>query len=343
MRHVLAASMWMVSAIAGVAAPSVTAAAKLPRAFDGWVRQGEVAAGAPSAELAPIFAEFKLKSESSAQYLQNGNTLRVDVYEFPDYTGAYGAFTFLREPNMLPQKIGDGAATGNDRVVFFRGNVLVDAAFDRVSAMTLSQLRDLSKSLPVAPDPGHPPTLPRYLPTDNLAQASVRYAIGPAGAKAAGVGADPAIINFNASPEIVSASYGTPSAAEQLVLISYPTPQIAGDVLRKLQTSVGADHIRRTHSILVIAMGNATAEDTKTLLNFVNYDADLTWNEATKLSPRDNVLGLLSNIIVLSGILGALMLFFGLFFGGFRVLYYKFHPEKAAAHEEAQQMIRLNL
>ena len=315
----------------------------LPRAFSGWVRTGDVKPATVDAKLDPVMKEFRLTGAHEAQYTQNGNKLDLTVYSFPDLTGAYGAFTMLREPNMLPQNVGDEAASGVDRVVFCKGNVAVDARFDRVSAMTLGQLRDLLNDLPLAANPGNPPALPRYMPNNNLSHASVRYAVGPAGAQLAGIPVGANDIAWDKSPEAVSAIYAMANGPARLTLISYPTPQIAGEQMKKFEGAIGADHLRRTHSIVVMASGASDAEDARSLLNFVNYDADLTWNQATKLNPKDNVLGLLANVIVLSAVLGGIMLVVSLSFGGFRALYYRMNPAKAAQHEEARQMIRLNL
>jgi len=62
-----------------------------------------------------------------------------------------------------------------------------------------------------------------------------------------------------------------------------------------------------------------------------------------QLGLATDVLGLLANVIMLSAVLVGFMFVIGLSFGGFRLLYYRIYPEKAAAHEEAQRMIRLNL
>ena len=49
-----------------------------------------------------------------------------------DASGAYGAFTYYKQPEMLNEKIGDQASSLNNRVLFYRGNVLVEAVFDKL-------------------------------------------------------------------------------------------------------------------------------------------------------------------------------------------------------------------
>ena len=48
----------------------------------------------------------------------------------------------------------------------------------------------------------------------------------------------------------------------------------------------------------------------------ISYEADVTWNENTYLTKRDNLANLLFNVIVLCGILYSLALVVGVGFGG---------------------------
>jgi hypothetical protein len=226
--------------------------------------------------------------------------------------------------------------------------VVADARFSAVNAMTLSQMRELSRLLPVAANPGNPPAVPNYLPKQGLIAGSTKYAIGPEGLAQSGAPLNPAQVRFDLSPEVVTGRYESGEGVGTVTIISYPTPQIAGDVLKQIQPafvqqSTSANQVKRTVSMLVATSGQFSEQEAKSLLASVNYDADLTWNQATKPNPRDNVMGLLANVIILSGILVGFMFVFGIFFGGFRLLYYKFYPAKAAAHEESQELIRLNL
>jgi hypothetical protein len=334
-------------AIASFAAPP-TQPLTLPKAFSGWILSSAPTTPQLTPDQRALFDEFRLQTATEAHYQQNGRTLDLTLFRFPDYTGAYGSFTFLREPNMLVQHLGDEAASGDNRVLFFHGNLLVDAKFDSINAMTLSQLRGLDHELPISESPGRPPVLPKYLPAQDLFASSVHYALGPVGLKLSGAPLDASQINFDLSPEIVTANY--PSAAGQgtLTLVSYPTPQIAADRLRAIEPSFAqpatpGNQIKRTNSILVLTSGAFTQDEAKLLLASTNYDGDITWNEPTKQNPKENVLGLLANVIILSGILVGFMFAIGIFFGGFRLLYFKLRPDKQAAYEESKELIRLNL
>ncbi len=316
-------------------------ALKLPRAFGGWVLSGASAGPQISAEQRAIFEEFHLLSTATGHYEQNGRKLDLTLYSFPDVTDAFGAFTFAHPANVVAEKIGDGAVSTDNEVVFFHANLLVDVKIDHMNAMTLSQLRDLNAAVPVMRNAGNMPTVQKYLPLQGYVEGSLRYVIGPVGLAQSGAPVTAEQVNFDVSPEVVVAHYSAATPAAALTLISYPTPQIAAGQMRKM--TVAAEQIKRTHSIVAIASGGLAPDDAKALLGSVNYDADVTWNEPTKQAPRDDLYGLLWNITVLCAVLIGFMLLIGFFFGGFRMLYYRMYPAKAERHEQEQQLIRLNL
>ena len=58
----------------------------------------------------------------------------------------------------------------------------------------------------------------------------------------------------------------------------------------------------------------------------MNYEAEVTWNEATSLSKRDNIGNLIVAVFALIGIILLISLIFGVFFGGIRILMKRFFP-----------------
>ena len=74
-----------------------------------------------------------------------GASLLSRLARFGDASGAYGAFTYYKMPQMLKETIPDQGASLNERVLFYRGNILVDAVFDKLTAMSAAELRDCHK------------------------------------------------------------------------------------------------------------------------------------------------------------------------------------------------------
>jgi hypothetical protein len=75
----------------------------------------------------------------------------------------------------------------------------------------------------------------------------------------------------------------------------------------------------------------------------VNYDADVTWNENTYFTKKDNIANLLVNVIILCAIIGGLAIVAGIAFGGIRVLFQRLLPEQVREQREEMEFISLHL
>jgi hypothetical protein len=141
-----------------------------------------------------------------------------------------------------------------------------------------------------------------------------------------------------------------------LILISYPTPQIAGDHLRKIEAAQQQNpqqpsspvlavsmFEKRTGPILVIAAGPLSQSEAKSLLASVNYDADVTWNENTYTTKKDNLANLLVNVIILCFIIIGFALVAGVAFGGVRILTKRLFPDRVFDRPQDVEFISLHL
>src|SRR5579864_219287 len=182
------ALVFLLVALAGAAdrpsASSQSSTPILPKEFGGWELQGSVKTSKDPAVAdpvnAPILKEYGFSDFGSGTYARDdGRKLTIRAARFQDTSGAYGAFTFYKQPEMLNEKIGDLASSLNNRVLFYRGNVLVDAVFARVSAMSAAELRELAGDIPL-PQGGarNLPPLPTYLPKQNYVKNTAKYIMG---------------------------------------------------------------------------------------------------------------------------------------------------------------------
>jgi hypothetical protein len=167
-------------------------------------------------------------------------------------------------------------------------------------------------------------------------------------------------VDFNAGSEVVLGNYRSSSGEATLMLISYPTPQIAAEHLRRIEAAahpagtpqpaaspaladVGPIFDKRTGPIVVIATGQLSRSDAQSLLASVNYDADVTWNQNTYATKRDNLANLLVNVIILCAIILGFMLVAGLAFGGFRIAIKRLFPQRVFDRPEEMEFISLHL
>ena len=318
----------------------------LPTEFAGWTLEGKMQASKDPAVADPVNAavlkEYGFSDFNSAVYRRDdGRKLTVKAAHFQDASGAYGALTYYKVPQMQNEKIGDQGASFNERVLFYRGNILIDAVFDKLSAMSAAELRDLAAALPPPPgNAGGLPGLPAYLPTQNYAKNTAKYVVGPAALDRVGAPISAQFVDFSAGAEAVLGDYNTPGGVARLLLVSYPTPQIATDHLRRIesakqQTAQGPAVLdplttfdKRTGPIIAVVSGPISQSEAKALLASVNYEADVTWNENTYLARRNDPANFIVNVIYLCAIIGGFAIISGVAFGGIRILTKRFFPDR---------------
>ena len=359
--HILVIILFVLAAGTSLAADPAPAGPVLPRQFGGWTTSAPQTSNDPAAAdpvNATVLKEYGFTDFASAAYTRDdGRKLTIKAARFADASGAYGAFTYYKVPAMLSEKIGDQAVSANERVLFYRGNILIDAVFSKLSAMSAAELRELSDGLPL---PGgtnrNLPGLPIYLPKQSYIKNTAKYILGPAALDKIGAPVPGDIVDFNAGAEVVLANYASSAGDATLMLISYPTPQIAAQHLRRIdaarppQAPDAAPHNssatvfdKRTGPIVVIAAGPLSSSEAKSLLASVNYEADVTWNENTYLTKKNNLANLLVNVILLCVILVGLMLVAGLAFGGIRIFLRRLISEKLLHRDDDFDFISLDL
>jgi len=326
----------------------------LPKSFGGWQKStgsiGKSAAQADAANAA-LLREFGFTDYEAATYKRDDRKLQVRAARFVDATGAFGAYSFYARPEMQGERIGDRAASNGDHVLFMRANVLVDAVFEHATAMSGSELRELAQELPVVTGgPATLPTLPSYLPESTLIENSVRYVVGPVGLAAVGSPLPAGIVDFGRNAELAVGDYRTSLGKAKLAIVSYPTPQIALDRMRALTVSLsspdqqssgqnrsvqgaitmpisggGEVTFRRSGPLLIFASGDISESEARSLVQSVNYVAEVTWNERPPVTTRA-LIRLIAGIFVLIGVIIGIFLFLILFFGGSLVVLKRFFP-----------------
>ncbi len=325
----------------------------LPPSFAGWTQSGaaQTTTDAAKADAAypAVLKEYGFAGSETVTYTRaDGRKLTVKAAKFNDATGAYGAFTFYRQPAMKTERIGTKAASANQRILFFRDNILVDADFDRLTEMSAAELRELAGMLPAAKaSAANLPSLPEYLPKSDAVENSAKYVLGPQALLAEKSPLTPEQVDFSHDPEILIQDYSSKSGPLTLTLIQYPTPQIAGERLRALQSTVQSSPnsllVRRSGPLLDVVSGAVGSSEARALLNSVNYEAEVTWNEATSMSKRDNIGNLMLGVFALTGIILLISLIFGVFFGGIRILMKRLFPDRVFDRPEDVEIIQLHL
>ena len=355
----------LVSTVFAASPPQTQSPAILPQEFAGWQLSGTIKTSTDPAVAdstnAGVLEEYRFTDLATATYTRDdGRTLKIRAARFADASGAFGAYTFYLQPSMTKEQIGDQGASLGDRVLFYRGHVLIDAQFSQESAMSGAELRELAGTLPrPSGNSGNLPSFIQFLPQRDYIANTQKYVMGPVGLAdvASPIPADQ--VDFSTSAEVSLAHYQTSSGEATLMLISYPTPQIAADHLRKIdaahnlaqQPSAGISTVegsgtffdKRTGPIVAIATGGISDSDAKSLLGRVNYEASVSWNTPSENAQVHDLYMLILNIVVLCAVVGGLAIIAGVAFGGIRILMKRLYPDKVFDRPEQMEFISLHL
>jgi len=347
----------------------------LPEAFAGWLANEAPKKVTDPAQADPANAaalkEYDFTDASIADYKRSGETLSLRALRFHDASGAFGAYSFYRQNGWPKEEIGAGATSNHNRVLFWVGNVVIDANFSQISPMSGSELRELAGQLP-KPEGGEalPPPILANLPQTNLPLAKLdgqttHYALGPASYAGSGGVLPPELVGFDRGAEALTANYTMRSGAATLTLIDYPTPQMAAAQESKIRDYINSGRqggkqaqaawpkpladsdlasleVRRSGPVVAIVSGDAIPEESHKLLALVHYESDLmslpqpTDSEVMKTGKL--LMGIA--LLVIIGASAAILL--GFFLGGFRALYRKARGKPVSSVYDAE-FTRLNL
>jgi hypothetical protein len=349
------------------AKPSSTSPPLLPADFAGWSQsapvQDSTAPEAADAANASVLKEYGFQQFVSAHYANGDNKLSVRAIRFQDASGAYGAFTFYRRAGSIAEQVGRTASWDGSHVLFWNGATLVDATLDHVTPMTASELRELAKDLPQPPGSANvAPPLPGYLPRQGLELGLSHYSLGPEAYARTGGVLPVSLVDFPSSAEAVTALYSDRGGDGQVTLLIYPTPQLAAARLRDIDTFLKAGNAqatwpqplaesrpgsiltRRSGPIVAVVSGSLPEAVAHKLINQINYQADIVWNNPQGyISDGSKVARLILGIFALTGILGGAAILLGLFLGGGRAIVRVLRGKPASAFQEETEFIRLNL
>jgi hypothetical protein len=348
----------------------------LPEMFSGWQMTGETLKStnpqAADEGDAAALEEYGFTGYEAVSYARDHDTLTVKAMAFGDATGAFGAFTFYRRPNMRSEQIGQGAAFDGVRVLFWSGTTLVDARFAHITPMSAAELRDLATQLPQPKgNQGRPPTLPAYLPSQHLEPMTVQYAIGPQAYRLSGGVLPAGLVDFGRSAEVVTAQYNALNGTGTLTIINYPTPEIAIDrehAIRAFFASHGAMpgaaqgppqnswtsalstsnpaalQSRRSGPLVAVTSGSFSAPAAQQLLQRVHYEVNLaTSNSKPYVPDTTKVVQIILGVAVLVGIFALIAIIAGISLGGGRVLWRKMRNKPGSIERDTADFIRLNL
>ena len=320
-------------------------AALLPDMLDGWsaTAPAKVLADAAAADAANAAAlkEYEFTGGASIQYKRDGETLSVRALRFQDTSGAYGMYSFYRQNGWPKADIGSGAASNRNRVLFWKGEILVDATFSQIGPLAASEMRELAARIPNASGNRSimPPILAN-LPQHWLDPQTTHYAEGPAGYAGGGGVLPPELVGFDRGAEAATASYSLSSGPATLTVVDCPTPQMAEAMETKIRdyikagsnaqppwtkalkdSDVASLEVRRSGPLVILVSGDAIPNESHRLVETVHFQADLVAIPQPTSSEINKTAQLLIGIAGIVIVGGSAAILLGFFLGGGRALY----------------------
>lgn len=315
--------------IAGLAAALAMHAATLPDRIGTGSRVGDIKV-VPYADKA-VGEELSLAPVEMADYESGAIKFKVTAFRLKDPTAALAFYQANRDPGSQKSPVEKIAAVEPGGAIFLlRGNYCL-----RFQGWTpgKEQLDQLFAVLPKL-DQSSLPTLPAYFPPEGRVANSERYILGPATLERFAGRITPGMAAFSLGAEGALARYGDGST---LSIFNYPTPSMSRERMEEFRKLAGSV-VKRSGPLVAVVLDAKSADDAERLLAKVNYQATLTWNEATPDVQVRQGANFLLAVFELAGVIIALCVAAGVAFGLIRVL-----RRRTQKGEEGAAMIRLDL
>ncbi len=317
---------------------------------------------------ANILREYGISSGERREYTSGSDKISVTLYRMIDPSAAFGAFTFLRDPDMAlpgPVTAASYAAGKRGHALLVVGNLVMNVDSGN-RPITNADLNALAQSVARQADRRPYPPIASFLPKAGLIPGSERYVLGPlALAKVFPAGATNRTdwAGFADSAEAIVGRYrfsdqlsgkGRPTEG-LLLLILYPTQQLAADRYNALSKSFalnaepgqagGRPAVFGTRSSALIALlaGVESRETAANLLDQIHYASDVTWNEPTHDLTDPSISTIVVGAIVDTGAIMLLVFAASLGFGGFRLLAKLLAPGKIFDRNSEVEILQLGI
>lgn len=362
MRALLKASLAV--ALFSLVAGDLRAEVALPESFAGWksVRVSRVGpedferlAGAE----APVLREYGAVGGERREFVSGARRLVATLYRFRDSSGAYGMFTFGRTAAMQPIQIAgprnSGAAAEDTRLLATFGNYLVEIQGEGLRGVVEIELREMIGRLAQsAGDAGPLPTLPTHLPKVGLLVNSDRYVLGTAALERIRPMNLGDWVGFAFSAEVEVGRYQLGEQTPTLLLLLYPTPQIAAERSKEFARYFAVNEetpkvdlppafLKRTGPLVALVLDTNSSGVASFLLDRIEYRWEVTWSERASAKDELSMVQIVVDLLIGTGLLLLVCLIVSAAFGGFRILVSRLLPGKVFDRPSATEIIQLHL
>jgi len=302
---------------------------------------------------AQVFAESGLTDSVASEYSDGTQKVVVVLRQFRDPSGAYQAYTAELGPDMHPSTVGGPSAINQERLLVLLGNLILEVRPPQNP--TTNELQQLAAMVLKHSDQAPLPPIRTHLPS-GFSDGTQRYALGPAALRSAlnSLKRDEftnlvSEAGFASGAEAMIAEYRNGKDSAGLLLLEYPTPQLAEQHLRHLEEALppaakrAGTTIERKASLLSLVLKPSSAAYGDALRSAVTYETAVTWNEPHQTVTDPPLVTTLVKIILGTGVFMVVAVVLGAAFGGVRVLAKIFFPGKVFDRPEQLDVLQLGL
>jgi len=293
---------------------------------------------------ATLAKESGLISSSAKEYSAGDRDVALTVYAFKDSSGAYEAYTVLAAVAARLKSVNVVKAKGNLVLWIFAGG-------SDLSAEDLKSFEAWEQSVG---DGVASPPVANYLPSRNRETGTDRYALGPVAFREATkeLGRDDAAeladqAGFNSGAETIFGKYKSGKDEATLLLIEYPTPQLAELHLKHMQRAIlgmkNGTSVERKGSLLSIVLAPTSQEYAEKLRSAVNYETQVTWSEPSTTATDPPIMSTLVKIFIATGVFMVVTVVVGIAFGGVRIITKRLFPGKVFDRKNQIEVLQLGL
>jgi hypothetical protein len=333
------------------AAPLSAQESPLPKQFQNWKLAN--CAPKPVVDSSAIWNEAGIREYGDCQFKSGDKVVEISGGRYRDPSSAFEVYTTYLRAGMVPTNLGQVSAFDKDGVIILEGTLVLSSTAN----VSKDDLSALVKAVEAGSEKGPLPPVRTYLPKTGRVLGTERYALGPEAMSAAladvGQGDTTGLIEASGvshDDEVMVARYSLPGKGTGvLLLIEYPTPQLAEQHIHHLEEVLSpaaiqaGSAIERKGSLLKIVLAPSSAEYAKQLREAVDYETQVTWNEASQTATDPPITSIMVKIFIGTGVFMVAAVVLGIAFGGVRVLTKRFFPGKVFDRPEQIEVLQLGL
>ena len=301
-----------------------------------------------------VLQEAGLTKIEQRTFRNGPNEITVRTFVLRDPSSAFEVYTFFLSPGMKDLGLGKDSAGDDTHVRILVGNLVVVA--DVPPTVKPQSFQELLAPLKEQADSTPLPPLKVYLPEHWRVFGSEKYALGPEAFRsamislqqdaAAGLAEE---VGFKDGVEAIFAGYRGQHGSGILLLLDYPTPQLAEQHLHHLEQALPGSlkrtgvTVERKASLLSLVFAATAPEHAQAIRDEVNYETEVTWNESSHKATDPPIYAVMFKIFLFTGLFLGVATGVGIAFGGFRVIIKRLFPGKVFDRPEDIEVLQLGL